>query len=212
MLVTQRALQRQPVARPLILHVEGVVARAVGLLPRRDALRDLIGHARAMEAVLQTMRREVAEDVGHFVGRLVAHLHAVRAGDVGQRPRATRCASGGCCSARRSRGRPCWARAPARRPDSACSCTGMNGAWSSAPAGAGRVPVAEELREGRFEQQLVGHRRRVRELHDVSRSRRASVRGLRRPRAEPVHRQSSRHRASRHCSASCAYELPSQTI
>ena len=45
MLVAQRALQRQPVAGPLILHIERIPARAVGLLPFRDALRDLIGHA-----------------------------------------------------------------------------------------------------------------------------------------------------------------------
>ena len=40
-LVAQRALQRQPAVRPLILRVEAVVARAVALDVRADAHREL---------------------------------------------------------------------------------------------------------------------------------------------------------------------------
>jgi hypothetical protein len=68
----------------LILTVETVIAGAVSLLPRRDALRQLV-RLTAGEAVLQPVARVIAEQVGHFVRRLVAGLDAVRTGDVGRR-------------------------------------------------------------------------------------------------------------------------------
>ena len=87
--------------------------------------------------------------------------------------------------------------------------TGMNGSWSSAPAGVVAAPVAEELRERRFEQQLVRHRRRLRGLHDLLGvvARRASTPATTcrsRRTADPV------VAALAALSASLAYELPSQ--
>ena len=82
-LVPQRALERQPFTRPLILDVEAVIQKAVAGLVRAHALRQLIRHA-VVEPVT-----DLPSDVGNVPVRhvpgLVAPLHAVAAGDVGHR-------------------------------------------------------------------------------------------------------------------------------
>ena len=80
MLVAQGALKRELAARPLILGVERVEPRAVGLLPGRHAHRERNGGAaqeRVLERVVHDLR--LALDLER---RLVANLQAVGAGDV----------------------------------------------------------------------------------------------------------------------------------
>ena len=79
-------------------------------------------------------------------------------------PHATRCVSGGCCSARRSRGTPCSARE--RRPQVAAPAPGrMAPGRARPPARSG--PSCVELRVRGFDQELIRHGRGGHELHDV---------------------------------------------
>ena len=128
------------------------------------------------------MRRKVAEDVGHFIGGLIAGLHAVRARHVGAR-RSPHIVGlvvviqpGVAVVDHVGHGHAaCQAALLHRDERRVVERTGRRGG----------APVAEELREGRFEQQLTGHRRRVRELHDVLGAVSLLAR-LRRPCAETV--------------------------
>ncbi len=181
--VAQCTLQCQPAPRPLVLDEERVVASAIRLPPRRDALCDLVRHS-GVEPILQSVIGEVAEDIGHLVRCQIANLHAVRARDV------------------RCRRAPDVVRLVVviqsriavihhvRHGHSACQAPLLHGNERlviERPRGRGRVPVAQELRCGSFEQQLVRDWRRVRELHDVIGTLGRHAR-FRRPGPEPIHR------------------------
>ena len=84
-LVAQRALQRHPVLRPLILHVERVEPRAVAVHVRRDALRERDREAVEEQVVLDARVHRVVVLLLDLVGGLIADLQVVRAGHVGRR-------------------------------------------------------------------------------------------------------------------------------
>ena len=151
------------------------------------------------------MRREVAEDVGHFVGGLIADFHAVRARHVGQRraPHVVRLVvviqPGVAVVHHVGHGHAAGQAALLHRDERrVVERTGRRRG----------APVAEELREGRFEQQLAGHRRRVPELHDV-----LGAIGFWLASGDHVPNPYTPIQSSprtRHASASLAYELPLQ--
>ena len=82
--VPDRALQRQTVHRPLILHVERVVLAPVGGVEITKSHGQLIRHA-AKEPVVQARGVVVVHAVGAVVRGHVPDLHALRTGDIGRR-------------------------------------------------------------------------------------------------------------------------------
>ena len=84
----QRALHRQPAARPLILHEERVVAHPQIVLLVVHVLGQLVRHA-VVDAVAQVVRAAVGRaEVAELVAD-VAELEAAGAGDIRRRRRAT---------------------------------------------------------------------------------------------------------------------------
>ena len=79
--VPQRALEREAVDRPLLLHEEGVVPHPQLLLEVVDELRQLVGHA-VVDAVLQVVATAIGQVQHAQHGAGVAELEAPRSGDV----------------------------------------------------------------------------------------------------------------------------------
>ena len=85
-IVPHGALQRQAADRPLVLCVQADRLRAIVLIPaRRQEVRDADGHL-VVECVPQLCMVRHASVVHGRKVALVANLHVVRAGDVGQGP------------------------------------------------------------------------------------------------------------------------------
>jgi hypothetical protein len=83
MLVSEAALQREAIHRPLVLNVDRVEAGAVAELTR-DVLSDRRWRT-AQEGVADHVRVADRELLLHLVGRLISDFHAVRTGDIRHR-------------------------------------------------------------------------------------------------------------------------------
>ena len=160
-LVSQRALQREAAVRPLILHVEAVVARAVALDVRADAHRELSVGVAVVERVGQLVVHVLDLPV-HLVGRLVADLEAVGAGHVGHRrpPDVVLLIVG--------RGRRPATVGEVRDGDAGRRALLGDGDETRLRPGRNvAAPLAAERRDAGLEQQAVRHRRRPRRLRDL---------------------------------------------